>query len=51
LSVGETPGAAFDGVYQMLKHFRVPNGMYRTDVLSNTARRYAALSEMGVLRG
>jgi phosphoribosylamine--glycine ligase len=51
LSCGETIGAAFDGVYQMLSHFRVPNGMYRTDVLSNTARRYAALNEMGVLKG
>jgi phosphoribosylamine--glycine ligase len=50
LSVGETIGSAFGGVYQMLEHFRVPNGMYRTDVLSNTAKRYSALNEMGVLR-
>jgi phosphoribosylamine---glycine ligase len=49
LSTGETIGAAFDGVYQMLKHFRVPNGMYRTDVVNNTAKRYAMLNEMGVL--
>jgi phosphoribosylamine--glycine ligase len=51
LAVGETIGAAFDGVYNMLKEVRVPNGMYRTDVVSNTAKRYATLYDAGVLRG
>jgi phosphoribosylamine---glycine ligase len=51
LAVGETIGQAFDGVYGMLKEVRVPNGMYRTDVVSNTAKRYALLRDAGVLHG
>jgi phosphoribosylamine-glycine ligase len=51
LAVGETPGAAFEGVYNMLKEVRVPNGQYRTDVLSNTAKRYACLRDGGWLKG
>ena len=51
LSVGETIGAAFDGVTEMLKQVRVPNGMYRTDVVSNVAKRYSALREGGWLKG
>jgi phosphoribosylamine---glycine ligase len=50
LAVGETIGSAFDGVYEMLRHVRVPNGMYRTDVVNNTAKRYAILRESGVLQ-
>ena len=50
LAVGETIGQAFDGVKDMLKEVRVPNGQYRTDVLANTAKRYAELSNDGWLR-
>jgi phosphoribosylamine--glycine ligase len=50
LAVGETPGAAFQGAYSMLKEVRVPNGQYRTDVLSNTAKRYQELYDAGMLR-
>jgi phosphoribosylamine---glycine ligase len=50
LAVGETPGQAFDGVYDMLKEVRVPNGQYRTDILSNTAKRYAQVQADGWLR-
>jgi phosphoribosylamine-glycine ligase len=49
LAVGETLGQAIDGAYAMLKEVRVPNGMYRTDVGNNTARRYAELREAGWL--
>jgi len=49
LAVGETPGHAFTEAYEMLKHVRVPNGQYRTDVHSNTAKRYAELREGGWL--
>ena len=49
MSVGETVGQAFEGVYRMLKEVRVPNGQYRTDVHSNTAKRYAELREGGWL--
>ena len=51
LSVGETIGAAFDGVAEMLKQVRVPDGQYRTDVVSNVAKRYVALREGGWLKG
>jgi len=51
LSVGETIGAAFEGVENMLKEVRVPNGMYRTDVRDNTAKRYLALREGGWFKG
>jgi phosphoribosylamine--glycine ligase len=51
LSVGETIGAAFEGVDSMLKEVRVPDGQYRTDVRGNVARRYGALMESGILRG
>jgi phosphoribosylamine--glycine ligase len=49
LAVGETLGQAVDGAYAMLKEVRVPNGMYRTDVGHNTAKRYAELREAGWL--
>ncbi len=51
LAVGETPGAAFGAAYDMLEEVRVPNGQYRTDVLENVAKRYAALREGGWLKG
>jgi phosphoribosylamine---glycine ligase len=50
LAVGETIGAAFDGCENMLKEVRVPNGMYRTDVRDNVAKRYLALREGGWLK-
>jgi len=51
LALGETIGQAFDGAYSMLKEVRVPNGMYRTDVGHNTAKRYAELRDAGWLHG
>ena len=50
LSIGETIGQAFDGAYGMLKEVRVPNGQYRTDVASNTAKRYRELVDGGWLQ-
>jgi phosphoribosylamine--glycine ligase len=50
LAVGETMFQSFEGVKQMLKEVTVPNGMYRTDVLENTSRRYANLAADGWLR-
>lgn len=50
LAVGETPGAAFQSAYSMLKEVRVPNGQYRTDVGENAFRRYHALEEDGWLQ-
>lgn len=50
LAVGETPGEAFDGAYEMLKHVRVPNGQYRTDVCEATSKRYWKLREEGLLK-
>lgn len=50
LCVGETPGAAFEAVYEMLKHVRVPNGQYRTDICEATSRRYWKLREEGLLK-
>jgi phosphoribosylamine---glycine ligase len=49
MAVGETIGQTFDGVYKMLKEVKVPNAQYRTDVASNTAKRYAALRDGGWL--
>jgi hypothetical protein len=51
LAVGETIGAAFDGAENMLKEVRVPNGMYRTDVRDNVAKRYLELRGGGWLKG
>lgn len=50
LAVGETLGQAFEGVSEMLKAVRVPNGQYRTDILANTAKRYAQIQGDGWLR-
>lgn len=50
LAVGETPGMAFDGAREMLRQVTVPNGMYRTDVLANTAARLAKLRVDGWLK-
>jgi phosphoribosylamine--glycine ligase len=49
LATGATIGQAFEGAYGMLKEVRVPNGQYRTDVWSNTAKRYAELRDGGWL--
>jgi phosphoribosylamine--glycine ligase len=49
LACGDTISQAFEGVQRMLKEVRVPNGQYRTDVHSNTAKRYAELREGGWL--
>ncbi len=51
LAVGETPGGAFDGAYQMLKKVCVPQAQYRTDVCENTSKRYWTLRENGWLKG
>jgi len=51
MAVGETIGAAFDGVSDMLKEVRIPNGQYRTDVRDNVAKRYLKLREDGWLKG
>jgi phosphoribosylamine-glycine ligase len=48
--VGETPSAAFDACYQMLKEVRVPQGQYRTDICEVTTRRYWQLREGGYLK-
>jgi len=45
-----TPGAAFDDAYEMLKHVRVPNGQYRTDVCEAACKRYWVLREQGLLK-
>jgi len=50
LAVGDNPGMAFDGAYEMLKHVRIPNGMYRTDVCEATCKRYWQLREQGLLK-
>jgi len=50
LATGETPGAAFDDAYEMLKHVRVPNGQYRTDVCEAACKRYWVLREQGLLK-
>jgi phosphoribosylamine-glycine ligase len=50
LAVGETPGAAFDGAYEMLKEVRVPNAQYRTDVCDAACKRYWQLREAGMLK-
>jgi hypothetical protein len=50
LAVGETPGQAFEGVEEMFREVRVPNGQRRTDILSNTARRYEQVKQDGWLR-
>lgn len=50
LAVGETPGAAFDGAYEMLKTVRVPNGSYRTDICDATCKRFWQLKEAGMLK-
>jgi phosphoribosylamine-glycine ligase len=50
LAVGETPGAAFDGAYEMLKEVRVPNAQYRTDVCDAACKRYWQLREAGLLK-
>jgi phosphoribosylamine---glycine ligase len=50
LSVGETPGAAFESAYEMLKQVRVPNGQYRTDICDATSKRYWKLREAGMLK-
>jgi len=50
LAVGETPGAAFDGAYDMLKEVRVPNAQYRTDVCDAACKRYFQLREAGMLK-
>ena len=50
LAVGETPGAAFDAVYEMLQHLRVPNSQYRTDVCDAVSKRYWKLREEGLLK-
>ena len=50
LCTGETPGAAFDDVYEVLKHVRVPNGQYRTDVCDAACKRYWMLREQGLLK-
>lgn len=50
LAVGENPGMAFDGAYEMLKHVRVPNGMYRTDICEAACKRYWQLREGGLLK-
>ena len=49
MATGETIGQAFEGVTRMLKEVSVPNGQYRTDVASNTAKRYASLRDGGWL--
>jgi phosphoribosylamine---glycine ligase len=49
MSVGETIGQTFDGLDRMLKEISVPNAQYRTDVRSNTAKRYAELRDGGWL--
>lgn len=50
LAVGDTPGLAFDGAYEMLKHVRVPNGQYRTDICEAACRRYYKLRDEGLLK-
>lgn len=50
LAVGEHPGQAFEGAYDMLKDVRVPNGQYRTDVCEATTRRYLQLRDAGYLK-
>jgi phosphoribosylamine-glycine ligase len=50
LAVGETPGAAFDGAYEMLNEVRVPNAQYRTDVCDAACKRYWQLRESGMLK-
>lgn len=50
MAVGETPGAAFDAAYEMLKEVRVPNGQYRTDVCEAACKRYWVLREQGLLK-
>lgn len=49
MAVGETIGQTFEGVNRMLREISVPNAQYRTDVASNTAKRYASLREGGWL--
>jgi phosphoribosylamine---glycine ligase len=50
LSLGETPGAAFDGAYEMLDRLKVPQAQYRTDVCEATTKRYWKLREEGLLK-
>jgi len=50
LSVGETPGQAFEGAYAMLKSINIPNAMYRTDVCEATCKRYYKLRDEGLLK-
>jgi phosphoribosylamine--glycine ligase len=50
LAVGESVGASVEGAYEMLRHVKVPNGMYRTDLCNNVANRYWFLSEDGWLK-
>jgi phosphoribosylamine---glycine ligase len=50
MAVGDTPDQAFDDCYKMLKHVRVPNGQYRTDVCVATCKRYYQLREHGYLK-
>ena len=50
LCLGETPGQCFEDANSAISRLRIPNKMYRTDCLSNTAKRYNELREGGWLR-
>jgi phosphoribosylamine-glycine ligase len=50
LGVGETPGEAFQGVYDMLRQVVVPQAQYRTDICEATSKRYWKLREEGLLK-
>jgi len=50
LAVGDTPGIAFETAYEMLKHIRVPNAQYRTDICEATCKRYYKLRDEGLLK-
>jgi phosphoribosylamine---glycine ligase len=50
LAVGDHPGQAFEGAYDMLEEVRVPQGQYRTDVCAAACKRYGQLREAGYLK-
>lgn len=50
IQTGSTPDEAFNRVYDKLKHFKVPNIQYRTDMCKQAVGRLRRAESMGWLR-